>query len=297
MTGFFVGKAALKGAAFLCRRIYAADGIRRIIFLALVAGISACAGIDRFGGSRQAVVDWGRERGFAVIQAPSSGFRLLAMQRRDAARSMAVLNVYIEGDGAAWPSSWHPPHDPTPLEPVALALAAADPAPAVAYLGRPCQYLGAAELAGCAPAYWTGSRFAPEVVASYMALLDRLKAESGVRRLRLFGYSGGGVLATLLAARRDDVEQLVTVAAPLAVAEWTAMHQLTPLAASLDPMVEARGRLPPATHFVGGRDEVVPERLIAAFAARNGGRLQVVPEFDHRCCWSRDWRRLLEEVK
>ena len=105
------------------------------------------------------------------------------------------------------------------------------------------------------------------------------------------------MLATLLAARRDDVEQLVTVAAPLAVAEWTALHQLTPLAASLDPMAEARGRLPPATHLVGGRDEVVPERLVAAFVERNGGRVQVVPEFDHRCCWSRDWRRLLEEVK
>lgn len=259
--------------------------------------MSACAGIDRFGGSRDAVLDWARERGFAAIPTPAPGFRLLALRRLDTTQAVAVLHVYIEGDGAAWPSPWHPPRDPTPLEPVALALAAADPTPAVVYVGRPCQYLGAAELAGCAPAYWTGSRFAPEVVASYMAFLDRLKAESGARRLRLFGYSGGGVLATLLAARRDDVEQLVTVAAPLAVAEWTAMHQLTALTASLDPMVEARGGLPPATHFVGGRDEVVPERLIAAFAARNGGRLQVVPEFDHRCCWSRDWRRLLEEVK
>jgi pimeloyl-ACP methyl ester carboxylesterase len=296
LAGFAGKRAVPKGAALLFWRRHAGDGIRWIAFLAL-AGLSACAGVDRFGGSRQAVVDWGRERGFAASPAQSGGLRLLALQRIDTARPVTVLHVYIEGDGAAWSSPFNPPRDPTPLEPVALALAAADPAPAVAYLGRPCQYLEATELAGCAPDYWTGSRFAPEVVDSFMAHLDRLKQGSGTRRLRLFGYSGGGVLATLLAARRDDVEHLVTVAAPLAVAEWASLHQLTPLAASLDPMVEARGRLPPATYFVGGRDEVVPERLVAAFAARNGGRLRVVPEFDHRCCWSRDWRRLLEEVR
>lgn len=285
-----------KGAALLFWRRQAGDGIRWIALLALV-GLCACAGVDRFGGSRQAVTDWGRERGFEAVQEQSRGLRLLALLRIDTARPVTVLHVYIEGDGAAWSSPFHPPRDPTPLEPVALALAAADPAPAVAYLGRPCQYLEATELAGCAPDYWTGSRFAPEVVDSYMARLDHLKRDNGASRLRLFGYSGGGVLAALLAARRHDVEQLVTVAAPLAVAEWTSLHQLTPLAASLDPMVEVKGRLPPATHFLGGRDEVVPERLGAVFAARSGGRLRVVPEFDHRCCWSRDWRRLLEEVK
>jgi pimeloyl-ACP methyl ester carboxylesterase len=130
-----------------------------------------------------------------------------------------------------------------------------------------------------------------------MAFLDRLKGPSGAQRLRLFGYSGGGVLATLLAARRSDVEQLVTVASPLAVAEWAAWHQATPLLGSLDPAMAVKGQLPPATHFVGGRDSVVPPRLVVIFAARTDGHLYEVPDFDHQCCWSRDWRRLLEEIK
>jgi hypothetical protein len=46
---------------------------------------------------------------------------MLALARGQAA---AVLHVYIEGDGAAWPSPLHPPRDPTPDRPVALALAA-----------------------------------------------------------------------------------------------------------------------------------------------------------------------------
>lgn len=286
LAGFAVAKAALKGAAFL-------------FVVAIVTGVPGCASVDRFGGSRQAVVDWGRERGFEAAHVVLGGFRLLSMQRRDPSRRTEVLTVYIEGDGAAWQTPFHPPRDPTPLQPTALALAAADPAPAVAYLGRPCQYLDAAELAACSPEYWTNSRFAPEVVTAYMAFLDRLKETSGARTLRLVGYSGGGVLATLLAARRSDVERLITVASPLAVAEWTAWHQATPLSGSLDPAADLKLPLPlpPATHFVGGRDGVVPPQVVAPFAARSGGRLRTVPEFDHQCCWSRDWPRLLEEIK
>jgi hypothetical protein len=278
------GRAALKGAAFF-------------FGVALLAGIQGCASVDRFGGSRQAVIDWGRERGFDAQHVLLKRFRLLALQRIDPSQPNGVLDVYIEGDGAAWPTSFHPPRDPTPTDPVALAMAAADPAPAVLYLGRPCQYLEAAELAVCSPEYWTNSRFAPEVVTAYMAFLDRYKESSGTTRLRLFGHSGGGVLATLLAARRTDVVQLVTVAAPLAVTEWTAWHKVTPLLGSIDPAMAVQGQLPPATHFVGGRDSVVPPRLVAIFAARTGGNLHEVPDFDHQCCWSRDWRQLLEGMQ
>ncbi len=277
-------KAALSGAAFS-------------FALLILSSVAGCAGEDRFGGSRQAVMEWGRERGFEPGQLAVGPFRLLSLVRILGAPAPEVLDVYIEGDGAAWPTPYHPPRDPTPLQPIGLALAAADPALAVAYLGRPCQYLDGAQLADCAPAYWTERRFAPEVVAAYMSLLDRLKAGSGAKRLRLFGHSGGGVLATLLAARRSDVDRLVTVAAPLAVAEWTNWHRATPLLGSLDPAEVALAGLPPATHFVGGRDGIVPARVVAAFAARSGGRLREVAEFDHQCCWSRDWPRLLEEIK
>jgi pimeloyl-ACP methyl ester carboxylesterase len=293
---FSVERAALKGAAFLFHRL-TPEFIHRILVIVLLAGVSGCASVDRFGGSRQAVIDWGHERGFDARHVLLKRFRLLALQRIDPARRSPVLNVYIEGDGAAWPTPFHPPRDPTPMEPVALAMAAADPAPAVLYLGRPCQYLEAAELAACSPEYWTNSRFAPEVLEAYMAFLDRYKESSGASRLRMFGYSGGGVLATLLAARRTDVEQLVTVAAPLAVSEWTAWHKMTPLLGSIDPALAVQGQLPLATHFVGGRDSVVPPRVVAIFAARTGGNLHEVPEFDHQCCWSRDWRQLLEGLK
>lgn len=262
----------------------------------IAAAVAGCAGSDRFGGSRRAVVDWAAARGFVAADQQAGKFRLLALSRAEAAGTAGTLRVYIEGDGAAWPTPYHPPRDPTPMEPTALAMAAVDSAATVVYLGRPCQYLDAAELAQCPGEFWTGSRFAPAVVDAYMELLDRLKAASGAQRLRLVGYSGGGVIAALLAARRNDVEQLVTVAAPLPVAEWTALHGLTPLAGSLDPDAAA-GSVPKATHMAGADDDIVPPQLVAGFVHRHGGRLRKLAGFDHRCCWARDWKRLLEELE
>lgn len=273
-------KAALLGAAFL--------------FVTLTSG---CAGPDAFGGSRQTTEAWGRSRGFVPLDIPPGPGSTLPLLTLTRGRSARVLVVYIEGDGAAWATPYHPPRDPTPLKPVALALAAADPAPAVAYLGRPCQYLDNTNQRTCTPHYWTSHRFAPIVVGTYQVALDGLKNRFSASRLHLIGYSGGGVLATLLASTRDDVDKLITVAAPVSVAEWTDWHDVTPLRESLDPATEPMSRLPSAIHFVGGKDVVVPPSVVAPFAARSGGHLRIVSEFDHQCCWSRDWPRLLEETR
>lgn len=264
-------KAALLGAAFL--------------FLA-----TGCATPDAFGGSRAAVVAWARERGFAASDVHAGGFRLLALTRQAGATD--TLTVYIEGDGATWATPYHPPRDPTPDKPIALTLAARDPGLAVAYLGRPCQYLDETALARCDSGYWIGSRFAPEVISAYEQALDRLKAERGIERLRLVGHSGGGVIATLLAQRRPDVEAFITVAAPIALGDWARHHGVTPLSASLDPAA-LPGTLPHGVHWTGGRDRNVPSALVARFVRQMGGRMMSVADFDHECCWARDWPALL----
>lgn len=259
--------------------------------LFLAAALAACATPDRFGGSRQAVLDWSQSRGFAELPVEPGRFRLLTLFRGGGSE---FVSIYLEGDGAAWPTPYQPPRDPTPARPVALALAAADPATTVVYMGRPCQYLDATALQACDSVYWTTRRFAPEVIAAYDAALDRVKRDTGARRIRLFGYSGGGVIAALLAARRDDVERLVTIAAPLATREWAAWHDVTPLAASLDPADPGENeRLPQGVHFVGGKDRIVPLHVVERFIQRQGGRIELIPDFDHECCWSRDWALLL----
>jgi pimeloyl-ACP methyl ester carboxylesterase len=106
------------------------------------------------------------------------------------------------------------------------------------------------------------------VVAALDAGLDRLREQAGAVRLELVGYSGGGVLAALLAARRDDVARLVTVSAPLALRAWRDHHQLGPIEAE-DPAALPAGRLDALAqvHFAGARDDVVPPFLLERFRA------------------------------
>ncbi|MCF8199230.1 MAG: alpha/beta hydrolase [Sulfuritalea sp.] len=256
---------------------------------------SGCTTLESIGGSRRAVVEWSQPRGFADTLLAAGGFQLLALIR--GGRSDKV-SIYIEGDGAAWPSAFSPPADPTPQKPVALALAAADHSGTVVYLGRPCQYLDKTALRDCNSAYWTGRRFAPEVLAAYDGALNQIKNSTGAHSIELFGYSGGGVLATLLAAQRKDVELMVTVASPLALEEWTAWHDVSPLGASLDPAkLSENVRLPRSVHFVGTDDRIVPPAIVENFIRRKGGRIERVPGFDHECCWARDWVTLLRRAK
>ncbi len=261
------------------------------VFILLLGG---CAGPDSFGGTRAAVSAWAEAKGFVVEEVLAQPFALLRATRI-VARNAGIITIYIEGDGAPWPSPWYPPHDPTPIKPIALALAAADPTAALAYFGRPCQYLSREALSACSRAYWSTRRFAPEVIAAYDNAIDELKKASGTERLRLVGYSGGGVIATMLAAHRRDVVLLVTVAAPLAVAEWVRVHGLSPLTGSLDPDTISAG-LPPSVHWVGDHDRVVPSSIIEHFIARHGGRRNIAPGFDHECCWSEHWASIIAEI-
>lgn len=266
-------KAALLGAAFLF----------------LLAGCASSP--ESFGGSRAKVVDWAAARGLQSRSVEARGFSLLLVERGGERKDR--LTVYIEGDGAAWPTRYQPPRDPTPVKPLSLALAAAA-VEAFVYLGRPCQYLLDDRLDTCSTAWWTRDRYGADVIAAYSDLLDQLRLEREVREFRLVGHSGGGVIAALLASRRADIGSLVTVAAPLDVGAWVAWHRISPLAGSLDPGLDARP-LPLATHWAGGKDDVVPPAVVRSFVERRGGRIQVVEGYDHECCWVRDWARLIEE--
>ncbi|UYO94429.1 alpha/beta hydrolase [Pollutimonas sp. M17] len=226
---------------------------------------------------------------------PAGGFDLVAYAPRDV-QVADTLTVYIEGDGFAWATGARPSSDPTPRDPLALRLALAQRSGNAAYLARPCQYVDAAR-SGCPQRYWTGSRFSAEVVHAESQALDVLKRRFGAQRLTLVGYSGGGAVAALLAARRGDVERLITVAGNLDHRAWTAHHRIRPLTGSLDPADESNAlRGVRQWHFAGGKDTVIPPGLVQGFAQRFPADarpvVHVEPGFDHRCCWAEDWPRL-----
>lgn len=220
----------------------------------------------------------------------------LQVYRRDDGRA-GPLFVYIEGDGLAYLDTRTPSTDPTPVDPLALRLAAADPGPAVLYLGRPCQFAPGRGDPRCSVRAWTTSRFGSNVVASIDDAIGRARARAPGRPLVLVGYSGGGVIAALVAARRKDVSLLVTVAAPLDVADWTRRMGVSPLDGSEAPLdhVERLSEVRQVA-FAGQRDKTVPVDSIASAIGKFGtsAKLIVMPDFDHRCCWVRDWSRLRE---
>jgi pimeloyl-ACP methyl ester carboxylesterase len=204
------------------------------------------------------------------------------------------LTVYIEGDGARWRAANQPPADPTPENPLSLRLAIQDPAPAVAYIGRPCQYLDEDALGDCDPALWTRGRYSAEALKMVSDALDALVRTTGARQLTLIGHSGGGAMAALLAEQRKDVACLASVASPLDIAAWTETIGVSPLRTSINPFDgAARLRQVPQVHFTGAKDDVVPPSTIARFLKAVPKAREVrIEKFDHDCCWVDEWVKL-----
>jgi predicted esterase len=211
------------------------------------------------------------------------------------------LSIYIEGDGFAWVNASRPSSDPTPINPVALQLALAHPKGNVAYLARPCQYTQVM-LSACNPHYWQDERFAEQVVAAENQAVEQLKQLFAADKLTLIGYSGGGAVAVLLAARRADVDTLVTVGGNLDHQLWTSQKHLSPLLGSLNPAdyVDKLQRVN-QWHFTGSEDEIMPTVIARTFAARfpAAKRPQIIeiPGYQHNCCWVENWPELWERIE
>lgn len=201
-----------------------------------------------------------------------------------------TLHVYLDGDGTPWIAG-RPADDPTPRNPLVLRLMALDPSPAI-YVGRPC-YNGLVRSDKCAAALWTSARYSDRVIASVAAALLHARAKQADRGIILFGYSGGGTLAVLLAEQLPNTSAVITIAANLDVEAWAADTGRSPLRGSLNPA--KRAPLPSAIlqrHYVGGKDRVVrPE--ITARAIGSHAKIILVNEYDHVCCWEQAWSGIL----
>ncbi len=213
-------------------------------------------------------------------------------------RNDGTARVYIEGDGLAWISKNKASFDPTPTDPVALMLAAADDAPNVIYLARPCQYSMLNTALLCPRDYWTGKRFAPEVIDAYDDLLDNLARAYNIDGFELIGFSGGAAVAALLAERREDVVTLRTVAGNLDHAAFNRLHRVSPMPQSLNPADKAARLVHlPQHHFLGGRDKIVRPEVLQSFRAAMGPSRCVhqstIAEAGHNDGWAEHWPALL----
>jgi len=267
--------------------------LRRSWIILIAALLCACVTpVERF--DRRAA-----SLGFASIDLQGEAFHHLAyiagvLERSD------TLHVYVEHDGTPWVDLTHPAADPTPRRPFALELMAEDSGPRL-FLGRPCYFARVEEIESrsvCTPLLWTHQRYSPQVIASMVAALRSFLTQHPFRRVVLIGYSGGGTIAWLMAARVPETAAMITVAANLDTDYWTRIHDYSPLAGSLNPAL-----MPPLPstisqfHYVGGRDRNVPPSVVQSFSRRHPeGRVIEVADFDHECCWIERWPIMLGEV-
>ena len=210
-----------------------------------------------------------------------------------------VLHVYLEGDGMAFITRTRPSSDPTPRDPVAFRLAIRHPCSGpVLYLGRPCQYVENVDAKNCAEAVWTSARMSERAVRGIAAAIEQAKLTTGTTKLALYGFSGGGGIAALLAQRRQDTIFLGTIAGNLDHRFWTMSLNLTPLHASLNPMDEVRSTAHiPQLHLSGGKDTIISsaisESWCAALPPESLCRRHQVADMTHEGTWERAWPELL----
>lgn len=267
---------------------------------AAMALLNGCA-VPSPEARRASTVAWAAEQAWQARLLSGPAFDIQAFVP-DSLRRAPELTIYIEGDGLAWLDRHTPSFAPTPADPLGLRLAVADAGGGAVYLARPCQYTQGTAFKGCHNRYWTGHRFAPEVIGAMDHAVEQLKSAYGASRLMLVGYSGGAAVAALLAARRGDVVALVTVAGTLDTELWTREQHLSPLQGSLNPKdVASRLAQLPQWHFVGQQDRVVHQGVLTSFLRATAGQdgrntsapvVHVEPGFDHQCCWARAWPEL-----
>jgi pimeloyl-ACP methyl ester carboxylesterase len=261
--------------------------------------ISACSTVpavpERISNSKQLAA----QAGYKESLLSNAQFDLVVFSK-PSKQANPVLIIYIEGDGRAWKTASLPSDNPTPTNPLALRLAIQDPRPAVAYLARPCQYITLPSR-GCSEKLWTNARFSTAVIETMNEAVEKLKRQYGASELILIGYSGGGAIATLIAAKRTDIKSIITVAGNLDTDAWVKLYRLEPLSESINPASVARSiRNIPQIHYVGAKDDVIPPVISQSFLQKMGSpnkaKVIELPNYGHVCCWTEHWTELLKDA-
>jgi hypothetical protein len=262
-----------------------------LLLLSLAFWLSACATNSRQLWEKEVRRGW--TAGFKPQDLSAPPFRLAGLLKGE---SGSDLVVYLEGDGRAVVRG-RPSADPTPSHAQSYDLALLDPAPLVLYLARVGQFMPS-YASSQYQLYWASGRLAPEVVQSASYAIDEVKRKTGAQRVHLVGFSGGGGLAVLVAARRDDVASLVTVAGLLDIDWWVQNSGWQPLSASVNPAKYANivANIP-QIHFYGTSDRVIPPAMSQRFflMAQFSDYTRTALAHDHYSGWTNSWPRLLNE--
>jgi pimeloyl-ACP methyl ester carboxylesterase len=220
----------------------------------------------------------------------AGGFRITTYSRiRDTNKP---VTIYIEGDTRGWQPAADPGVSDMPDDTMGLRLAALDPSTNVVFIAHPCQF--GIEDPICFDGTWDNAHLADQVYTSINRAVDHIAVVFLHPHLNLVGYSGGGGIAAVLAARRHDVVSLRTIAGNLDPEGNGRAHAADPQDDFVDPMPLAhRLALIPQEHFVGDGDVIVPpfltENFIKAIGVSYCVKVTHVPAATHLTGWEDYW--------
>jgi hypothetical protein len=199
----------------------------------------------------------------------TSNFKLQSFYRFS--KRGAPLTVYVEGDGLAWLNRNQPSLNPTPRNPLGLRLATLDGSDNVLYLARPCQYVDLYTEKKCSFAYWTHKRFSKEIIFTINEAINIMSSRSKSQSIHLVGYSGGGAVVAMVAAKRNDIDSIRTVAGYMDHVALNRKVKVSQLIGSLNPIKAApRLKLIPQIHYSGRKDKRVPGWVLKNFSKAVG---------------------------
>lgn len=201
---------------------------------------------------------------------------------------------YLEGDGRAFIGRYNISDNPTPGRPMLLKLAILDDRPNVVYIARPCQYTPLEQSPKCQQVYWTDKRMAEEIITSVNGAIEAISKEKDVS---LVGFSGGGGVAVLIAARNKHVKNIITIAGNLDHIAFNKHHNATPMTGSLNPIdyAEQISHIP-QLHLSGGKDKRVPSFIAISYVAKSAAKnvlQKTIINAEHMKGWEEVWPKLL----
>lgn len=232
--------------------------------------------------------DDSQKAGFEKRLVAGNGFLITTYQKINDKTKPYVF--YIEGDGSIMKGKHSISDDPTPRTPMLINLAFMDSRPNVVYLARPCQYTPMELNSKCNSDYWLGKRMSDDVVESLNQVINTI---NGQQKFNLVGFSGGGGVAVLIAARNNMVKDIITIAGNLDHVAFSELHKSRPMLESLNPIDYAEKiNYIPQLHLSGGKDTRVPPMIAERFVKRSASssvKQKIYQENSHNDGWKEIW--------
>ncbi len=202
------------------------------------------------------------------------------------------VRFYIQGDGNGF-TRYRPAKNPTPRGFLVPEMTFLDWSPNRIYMARPCMYVDLGNEKNCEFKKWTLEKYSKEMVNALNQVIDKYKLDPK-QKIELVGYSGGGAMAILVAAHRNDVQSIRTIAANLSSNSLTKHYSHTPLE-GLDPIDFAQKVSQiPQIHFYGDSDSVIPSWVSENFVKRSKSKCvhRIKVEATHTKGWIEKWNYL-----